>query len=415
MEEMGLMRTRHGWLALLLTAGVALAPTGVQAQEVPPPDYNFPIPTARPDKAGFYTAAEFVFYRQTNPIKEQKIAVRGLLDFDGSITADLNGTPILPTNGPPIIIPGTAVPGHFIGSGATALDAQQVSGPQSYEPGFRLTLGWRFEDKTAIEFSWMTLSESRYGAVASLVPPNLNPGPLLADSFLFAPVFNFPNDFAGQAQKLALGNPFAAYGIWNAANVMSLDFVQRFTQYDVTGRIPVFETDYCRCYGLVGARYVSLWERFAWRTVSENFLGEGGQDDVAIYNNIVSNQMYGPNVGIGSEWYLGNHFAATLEGRAAAMIDFVHEIAKYYRGDFAIGSKRARRDYKLVPELEARAAVYWYPIEGVEVRAGYDLMNFFNTVSAAHPVSFNYGGLDPTYQQTYRLLDGFFAGIGFIF
>ena len=36
-------------------------------------------------------------------------------------------------------------------------------------------------------------------------------------------------------------------------------------------------------------------------------------------------------------------------------------------------------------------------------------------VSAAHPVSFNYGSLDPTYQQTYRFFDGFNVGIGFIF
>ena len=42
-------------------------------------------------------------------------------------------------------------------------------------------------------------------------------------------------------------------------------------------------------------------------------------------------------------------------------------------------------------------------------------MSFFNTVSAAHPVSFNYGSLDPTYQQTYRFFDGFNVGIGFIF
>src|SRR5205085_7886520 len=32
MEEIGIMQTRIGWLALLLTAGVALAPTAVRAQ-----------------------------------------------------------------------------------------------------------------------------------------------------------------------------------------------------------------------------------------------------------------------------------------------------------------------------------------------------------------------------------------------
>src|SRR5207245_8523168 len=106
----------------------------------------------------------------------------------------------------------------------------------------------RFGDGTTVDFTWMSLAENRYGAVATLVPPGLNPGPLLADTFLFAPVFGFPNDFAGQPIKLALGNPNAAYGIWNAASVMSLDFIQRFSQYDITLRTPFFQTECCRCY-----------------------------------------------------------------------------------------------------------------------------------------------------------------------
>jgi hypothetical protein len=415
MEEMGLMRTRIGWLALLLTAGVALAPTNVRGQESPRPDPVWPVPLGDPGRSGFYTAAEFVYFRQTNPLKSQIIAIRGLLDFDGSITADLFGQEVFPIGSPPVILPATAMPGSFIGSGNVALNAEQAAGPQTYQPGFRLTAGWRFEDRSAIEFSWMSLTEAKFSAVASIVPGNLNPGPNLADSFLFAPVFNFPNEFAGPPNKVGLGNPLAAFGIWNAANTMSISFTQRYSQYDITGRIPVFETDYCRCYGLIGPRYVSMWENFGWRTVSQDFTGAGGQDDVAIYYNIVSNQMYGVDAGIGSEWFLGHGFAATIEGRAAALIDFVHEIAKYQRGDFAIGHKRARRDYKAVPEGEARVALYWYPIEGVEIRVGFDIMGFLNTVSSPHPVVFNYGSLDPTYQQTSRLLDGFFAGIGFIF
>ena len=41
------------------------------------------------------------------------------------------------------------------------------------------------------------LTQAKYSAVASLVPPSLNAGANLADSFLFSPVFSFPNDFAG--------------------------------------------------------------------------------------------------------------------------------------------------------------------------------------------------------------------------
>ena len=80
------MRTRNGWLVLLLTAGAALAPAGVRGQEVPPPDFNWPIPTARPDKAGFYTAAEFVFYRQTNEWFPRLLALPVAADENRSVT-----------------------------------------------------------------------------------------------------------------------------------------------------------------------------------------------------------------------------------------------------------------------------------------------------------------------------------------
>jgi hypothetical protein len=417
MEEMGLMRTWTGWLALLLTAGVVLAPTRVYGQDLGLEDPVLPLPLGhdRMEKGGFYTAGEFVMFRQDNPLKHQIIAVRGILDFDGSITADLTGTPVVRPGDTTVIIPGTPVPGNFLGSRATALAADDVSGPLSYQPGFRLTAGWKFRDGTAVEFSWMTLTEAKYNAVATLVPPTLNPGALLTETFLFAPVYNYPNDFAGPPLKIALGNPFAAYGVWNGATIMSLSFVQRFSQYDLSGRFPIFETDYCRCYGRVGPRYVNMWERFSWRTVGEDFAGQAGPDDVAIYSNVVSNQMYGINVGLGTEWYIGKGFSVSLDGNTAGLVDIVHEIAKYERGDLVIGNKRAKRDYNVVPELSASINVWWYPFEGVQIRAGYEIMSFFNTLSAPDPVSFNYGGLDVNYKSTTRFFDGFNFGIGFIF
>jgi hypothetical protein len=420
------MGTRTGWLALLLTAGIALAPTGVRGQELPPEDPPMPLPLGhdRMDKGGFYAFGEFVMFRMTNPLKEQVIAVRGFEDVDGSITADVNGTLIQPIGGPPIIQPGTAAPGTFYGSLIPALDANQAAGPRSYQPGWRLGLGWRFRDGSALEFSWMSLTEAQYPAVASVLGPlAVQPataaagiGQLLENTFLFSPVFNFPNEYAGAFNKLAIGNPLAAFGIWNGASVMSISFLQRYQQYDITYRVPIFETDYCRCYGLIGPRHVSIWENFKWRTVSEDFLGNAGQDDVALYSNIVSNQLYGVDIGLGSDWYLGHGFAISLEARVTGAVDIVHEIAKYERADFEIESKRAKRDYTFSPEIDASVQVWWYPIEGVQIRAGYDIMNFFETISSPQPVSFNYGGLDPAYSRhTYRFMDGFNIGIGFIF
>jgi hypothetical protein len=419
MEETGMMRTKNVWLAILLTVGVAVVTNRAQAQEDVPsiedPVVPLPLGHDRMSKGGFYVAGEFVYFRQTNPIRDQVVAVRGILDFDGSITADLNGVAQFPPGAPPIIIPGNPVPGTFYGSGTQALNTNQVSGPGSYEPGFRLTTGWRFKDGSAIEFSWLRLNETKYNAVASLVPESLKPGTLLEETFLFSPVFNFPSEFGGSPDKLAIGNPLAAFGIWNGANVMSLSFVQRTSIYDISYRIPIYDSEYCRCYGLVGGRYVQLWENFGWRTVSAEFDGTSGQDDFATYTNITSNNLWGADIGLGTEFFLGHGFAFSLDGRYATLLDFAREEAKYDRGDFAIGNKRSVRAFTVVPELQATANVWWYPFNGCQIRFGYDAMAFFNTYASEQPIDFNYGSVDPGWQKVNRYLTGFNAGVGFIF
>jgi len=42
-------------------------------------------------------------------------------------------------------------------------------------------------------------------------------------------------------------------------------------------------------------------------------------------------------------------------------------------------------------------------------------MAFFNTISSPVPVSFDWMGVDPGYQSTFRLLDGFNAGFALVF
>jgi hypothetical protein len=417
------MRSRTRWLMLLVTAGMALAaPSGrgqgqVVGPEVPPSDTVVPLPLYhdRPERGGFYTYAEFLYFRQTNPLQHQVIAQRGLLDIDGSITADLNGTRINPVGGAPIIVPGPLAPGTFIGSGTPTLFADDVGGPGTFQPGFRFGAGWRLASGAAIEFNWMSLADAHYSAVASILPRGLQPGANLAETFLFSPVFNFPSDFAGAGQKLALGNPLAAFGIWNGASVMQLDFIQRYDEYNLVGRIPCFQTDYCRCYGLIGPRVVSMWENFKWRTVSQEFDGQTNAQNAAIYSNVVSNFMYGVAAGIGNEVYLGHGFALTADLYAAGFSDFVHEIAKYERQDHLIAAKRSRRDYTFVPELQGQFNIWWYPIEAVQIRVGYDAREFFNTLASPNPVDFNFGALAPAYEHKNRFLDGLNIGIGVIF
>jgi hypothetical protein len=416
------MRTRTSWLTWLWAAALALAPTAAWGQDYNPPDPVIPLPTgsARYDLGGFYTISEFLFMEQTNPLRHQVIAVRGLLDFDGSIIRDLTGTRLAPSGQ---IFPNLTLPGTFIGSGVGALYADQAGGPGTYQPGFSIGAGWKFRDGVAVEATWWHLSEAKYTAEATLVPPTLlvsGGGNHLVDTFLFSPVFNFPNEFAGPAAKLALGDPFAAYGIWNGASLMQIIFVQRFDQFDMTARIPVYQDDCSRCYGLFGPRLIWLWEHFSWRTVAEDFTGNAAPTDVAIYSNVVSQRMYGAHIGCGYERNFGDSplgtFSLSVDLQVAPLLDVIKERATYDRGDRDPSAKRARTEYTVVPELQAQVNLWWFPTEGVQLRLGYDAMAFFNTVASPNPVSFDYSGLDPPWQKGFfRFMNGFNAGISFSF
>ncbi len=406
------MRTRT-WLALLLvTAGMALAPTWGWAQgetyEVPQSDpaWNpLPLWSDRPEKGGLFVAGEFLFWRQNNPLKDQIIAIRGFVDYTGAVS-------------------GTAA--SFNGTGFAALSAADVSGPGSYQPGFDVTLGWRFENGVAISATWWHLIEAKYSATAGPIARITNEiGPGGADTFLYSPVFGFPTDYAGPLQKTfnLEGTPDtsnALFGIWNGATEETITFVQRFDQWDVDARIPVFQDDNYRCYGIFGGRCSWIWERFSWRTVDVNVFGQAGQDDTATYTNMVSNRLWGPHIGGGTEWVLCNTPAGTfswsLEGDAMLAVDFVNAEAKYERGDFETSAHRRRLMYTVAPELSANATLWWYPVEGIQLRVGYNVMGFFNTISSPHPVTFNYGGLSPEYTHEFlRTFDGLDAGIAFIF
>ena len=433
------MRTRSGWLAFLLAAGMALAPRIGWAQvggDMPPADPPMPLPLSNHlDRGGLFGAIEFTLLRQTRPIGHQLVAARGAIDSDGQVTGR---------------------PGLFLGSGRPALWTDDL-GPLTYAPGISAVIGYRFRNGFEMEVDWWHTFTARYAGGATLVPYNFLSGGDLADTFLTASVYNFTPEFGGPMFKTpslpavnapaGLAVPGQFYGVWNAADVMSIQFSQRFDQYDLMARIPIFQTESDRCYGLFGGRFAWIWERFWWRTVDSGFkvdtpafptvrvdpftgqilrtgttvstsrlIGDNGGDNVAIYTNIVSNRMYGPFIGIGNEYYLGHGFSISLDLKAAILLDIVKERAKYERADFASEAKRSRTEYTVVPQLQAQLNIWWYPIEGVQVRAGYNVMRFFNTIESDKPIAFNFGGLDPPWEHRFlRFFDGINAGIGFIF
>ncbi|HEV3146646.1 MAG TPA: Lpg1974 family pore-forming outer membrane protein, partial [Gemmataceae bacterium] len=337
------MRTRAGWIALALTGGLALAlapevgraqfQNGLDIGGREAPLIPLPLSSDRMEIGGFYTALEYKTLRMTKHLGNQTVAVRGFDDVDGSVQRDLGGsfiiigTTVVFNPGPP------GPPGAFIGSGTPALNVSQLNTDWSYGPGYELTVGYRFENGWAVEANWTQIFSVKYTAGADTIPPGFAVGPILADSFLFSPVVNFPVDYAGPASKLGLGNPGATYGIWNAAFSETIQYIQRYNEGNILGRYPVLESDIARTNVYVGYRFAWIWEGFEWRTISRDFAGNANPRDQAIYANMVSNRMYGPFIGVGQEYYLGKGFGIEIGANQAALLDIVKERAQYSLAD----------------------------------------------------------------------------------
>jgi hypothetical protein len=392
------------WWAVVLSVGLLPAGGTARAQDYALPDPNLPLPlgSTRPEDGGFFAGLSYTMYRMTNPLKAQEVAVRGFLDVDGSINQAVNGFQAAHT---------------FFGSSREALNVQQVTGPNHYVPGFNVELGWKFADGAALTIGWMYFFETKKTAVATVAPPGLVVGNDLADSFLFSPVFNFPSQYAGTPGKIGVGNPLAAYGIWNGASLMTIDFEQHFQQWEATYRMPLYQDECMRLNGMVGPRFAWIWERFRWTTMDLDAGGNTDPSTEAIYTNIVSNRMYGFHVGSQVEYYMGYGFACMLDLQGAAFLNIVKERAKYELGaKLPPVNKRALTDFSFVPEVQGTASVMWYPIEGVQFKLSYDVLAFFNTISMQDPIDFNYSALTPEYTHWKpRFFDGIQASIAIWF
>lgn len=398
---------RHSLYGGLLAAAtlIATAPT-TQAQFSEPysipgrSEVIAPIPTGKPDQNGFYGVLSFIIATQSGGTGDQTVAVRGLIDSVGLLTG---------------------LPGTLIGSGTPALTTDQF-GRRSWQPGYQFNIGYKFDDGIAVYAKFGQLVKQKYSAGASgPATPFFRNSIDLADSFLTAAVYNFPPDYAGQPIKTTedLNPAFAPgnfYGIWNGATVMDIQFEQSFTQGDFAARVPMFETEYSRTYGFAGLRYAWFMERFYWRTVGADIDGIARPQDVAIYTNTLSQRMYGPMIGCGNEVYVGKRFSVGVDVSAAGLVNVAKEKVKYKLGDESTAAGRKRVEFELVPNVNADFNLMWYPIEGVQVQAGYSLQSYFGTRYMKEPIAFNFGALDPAYNiKAYRFVSMFNFGVGFFF
>jgi hypothetical protein len=127
--------------------------------------------------------------------------------------------------------------------------------------------------------------------------------------------------------------------------------------------------------------------------------------------------MYGVHAGFQSEYYLGHGFAVMMDLQGAMFLNITKTRVKYEFGvKLAPENKRALTDISFVPELQGTLSLMWYPTEGIQMKLGYDVMAFFNTVSSEDPVTFDYSGLDPNFSRNkVRFFDGIQASIAFLF
>jgi hypothetical protein len=129
-------------------------------------------------------------------------------------------------------------------------------------------------------------------------------------------------------------------------------------------------------------------------------------------------------------------------------MDFGRSYIKWVRGDDGTEAKVSRKIFTPVPETEADLNLWWYPIEGVQIRVGYDFIALYNmfydkqevasTGTYTPPASFipgvttaaqgsqpgvpilglgnfNFQSLNTPIGHDIRFIQGLHVGIGFIF
>lgn len=382
-----------------------------------PLDMNYLArPLGDPAKQGPFLYMDGLFYAQTWTLGDQLVAWRGLVDTTGSITT---------------------VPGTFIGSGVRALSTDQF-GRSGWTPGVNLGAGFKFEDGSTITARIMHLTGQTYGAGATLATPFARNRTDLVDSFLVSGVFNFPNQYAGPARRTAIEgtvvgqivNPVtgaiidpgrtvpdrAFYGVWNGASNMVIEYKRWYNEVEIGGRTPLFESRTSKVYGMGGMRHHAFIDRFSWLSQVYDLAGNSGPRDQARYSNILSQRMYGPYIGCAHEMYLQDRFSLSADLHGGLMVNFSKERAKYELGDESVQAKRSLNEIDLVPTAGANVNLWWYPAKGVQVRVGYGVNTFYNTLNMEQPIGFNYGSIDPVYgRQAFRMIHGLNIGFGVFF
>lgn len=460
------MSSRTSWKWCVVALGLLTTPWQAFAQ-IGPPAFETPLPLMWGEREeGAYFAAEVMFRRMNNPIQAQPIVYRGLWDEAGIISGRGNLIRIEDGRVDPqqlitFLFDQRGTPGQFLGSGQVAMSTSDVDGDK-FTPGTRLTVGYRLRNGIAIEGSYWWQSAARHTSTAGIIPPRGLPGGVgqnFFNSFISAPFFNFSPDFGGPEREVVSnvflypnpgtnpiilvtpgaangnpanwvtlfddalideiiqlgGTPVAAYGIGNGAEIAEQGFRQRFANFELNGRVPILQTEVTRTYGTGGFRYIGTEERYRLRMVDLDLDGFSNPINDMTYQNKIRNHMYGPQVGTGSEIYINNGFSLSLQAKVGVMAVTSKASTSIKRGDALAEYKHVENETTVGTMFEGGAYLWWYPIEGIQLRVGYEYLGIVGVRRSTHPVDFDLGKLQPIMRNTYMSVDGFTAGIAFIF
>ena len=91
-------------------------------------------------------------------------------------------------------------------------------------------------------------------------------------------------------------------------------------------------------------------------------------------------------VGCGHEIFIANQFSLSADLTGGLLLSQVKERVKYKletpgsAGTIQpIASKMSYDTWQLVPNANASLNLWWYPVEGVQMRVGYQALTYFNT------------------------------------
>ena len=461
------------WLGLVLTA-VFVTPLPAFGQDCGPqaglgamPNYGPPV-TEMPlplmwgarDEGPFF-AMEAVAMRLNNVLRNQLVAQRGFWDDTGLARGDPTGPILTVLDGRnsssqiATLLANAGTPGQFVGSGANAMFVSDVGDNSKFTPGSRLTFGYRLRNGIVFDVSYMQLVATRSTASVGIIPnrgENLRDD--LANSFVSTPFYNYTPQFAGPSRDVISdvflfpipintgtvvlvnpgsatgaaneiitddasideitrfrGTPIAAYGVGNGAEVIVEKYRQQFSTGELNVRVPLFQGEVTRTYFTGGFRYMFLQERYRMYITDYDV---DGNAFLMRYTDRVKNKYYGMQAGLGSEAYLGLGWSVSVEAKGGVAAENSHtstEIANLLNSRF----EHSNNQFGVVGFFQGGAYLWWYPIEGIQLRAGYEYLGVVNARRSPNPIDYDLGRLQPNYEHKFLSIDGFTMGVAFIF